>query len=322
MGLPHRWAVACLLVPQHHPNLRPPTSPVLASLPHALSLPHVQTRICIPLFMPHSQVGTMTKHLQELKPTLAQTAEDTEQLINKIEVQSLEAEKTRSMVAVEEASCNRKAASAKVIKDECEQQLQEVMPALDAATKAVSQISRKELSEIRSMQAPSDKIKKVLCGVVAVGSYDMQIADAVARQHHRDIPPSNTQAHARARAHAFFGLLIPCFLQSFLCSVSATGPLAHAPPVSTITERTPPAKRTPPATNKERVMRTRDPWRAQGVDGRYNAWKSGAPGPHAHGNAARQAVDVLRTEVWGQQKPSNDPRNNQHSPNTPTTGRR
>ena len=52
-----------------------------------------------------------------------------------------------------------------------------------------------------------------------------------------------------------------------------------------------------------------------------NAWRSRAPGPHAHGNAARQVVDGLRTEVWGRQKKSNDPRNNQHNPNTPITGR-
>ena len=61
---------------------------------------------------------------------------------------------------------------------------------------------------------------------------------------------------------------------------------------------------------------------AYAVDGRDIAWRSRAPGPHAHGNAARQVVDGLRTEVWGQQKQSSDPRNNQHNPNTPTTGRR
>ena len=45
--------------------------------------------------------------------------------------------------------------------------------------------------------------------------------------------------------------------------------------------------------------------------------------PHAHGNAARQVVDDPRAaEVRGQQKPSNDPRNNQHNPGTPTTGHR
>ena len=41
---------------------------------------------------------------------------------------------------------------------------------------------------------------------------------------------------------------------------------------------------------------------------------SGAPGPHAHGNAGRQAVDDRRAEVCGQRKPSNDPRSNQHNP--------
>ena len=71
-------------------------------------------------------------------------------------------------------------------------------------------------------------------------------------------------------------------------------------------------------------MRTRDPRSggAQGVDGRYNTWRSGAPGPHAHGNAARQVVDDRRAEVRGQRKPSNDPRNTQHNPGAPTTGLR
>ena len=50
------------------------------------------------------------------------------------------------------------------------------------------------------------------------------------------------------------------------------------------------------------------------VDGQENAWRSRAPGPHAHGNAARQVVDGPRTEVCGQQEQSNDPRNNQHNP--------
>ena len=54
----------------------------------------------------------------------------------------------------------------------------------------------------------------------------------------------------------------------------------------------------------------------------WSEWGGGRPGPHAHGNAVRQVVDRLRTEVWGQQKQSHAPRNNQHNPNTPTTGRR
>ena len=43
------------------------------------------------------------------------------------------------------------------------------------------------------------------------------------------------------------------------------------------------------------------------VDGWDNVWRSSAPGPHTHGNTARQAVDGLWTEARGQQRQSNDP---------------
>ena len=40
----------------------------------------------------------------------------------------------------------------------------------------------------------------------------------------------------------------------------------------------------------------------------------GGAGPHAHGNTARQVVDGLRTEVWGQQQQSNEqPAQPQHA---------
>ena len=46
------------------------------------------------------------------------------------------------------------------------------------------------------------------------------------------------------------------------------------------------------------------------VDGRDNAWRNRAPGPHAHRTTARQAMDGLWTEACGQQKQSKDPGNN------------
>ena len=62
--------------------------------------------------------------------------------------------------------------------------------------------------------------------------------------------------------------------------------------------------------------------RREGMGERDNVWRNRAPGPHAHRNTARQAMDGLWTEARGQQKQSNDPGNNQHIPNTPTIGRR
>ena len=57
------------------------------------------------------------------------------------------------------------------------------------------------------------------------------------------------------------------------------------------------------------------------VDDRGNTWRSRAPGPHARGNIERQVMDGLWTEARGQQKQSNNFRNNQHNLNMPTTGR-
>ena len=61
-------------------------------------------------------------------------------------------------------------------------------------------------------------------------------------------------------------------------------------------------------------------WWSAGGEG---AWRSGARGPHTHGNTVRQVVDDRRAaEVRGQQNPSNDPCNNQHNLSTPTFGHR
>ena len=103
----------------------------------------------------------MTQTLELLKPNLLKTAKETEELIATIQKESIDAEKTRSTVSVEEAACNKKADSCKAIRDECEEALKEALPALEMAAKAVSQINKKELGEIRGMAAPSEKIKKV-----------------------------------------------------------------------------------------------------------------------------------------------------------------
>ena len=113
----------------------------------------------VPCCCTHFQMSTM---LGTLKPNLLTNAEETEALIKTMKKESSDAEAVRLVVADEEALCDKKAADAKVIKDQCEEKLQEVLPALDAATKAVSQISKKELAEIRSLQTPSDKIKRVI----------------------------------------------------------------------------------------------------------------------------------------------------------------
>jgi len=109
-----------------------------------------------------NEVDEMTITLEKLKPNLLKTAKETEELIAVIEKESKDAEEQHKAVAVDEAAANEKAEASKAIKEDCEEQLKEALPALEAATKAVSNISKNEITEVRTMAAPSDKVKRVL----------------------------------------------------------------------------------------------------------------------------------------------------------------
>ena len=54
----------------------------------------------------------------------------------------------------------------------------------------------------------------------------------------------------------------------------------------------------------------------------YNHSKDVRPRRDASKQCLNKMQDDRRAEVHGQQKPSNDPRNNQHNLGTPTTGHR
>ena len=76
--------------------------------------------------------------------------------------------------------------------------------------------------------------------------------------------------------------------------------------------------------NRSEPTRGRPAVRGKGTDGGRSGQRVEEEGTwaSAHENTARQVMDGLRTEICGQQKQSNEPRNNQHILNTPATGRR
>ena len=96
-------------------------------------------------------------------------------------------------------------------------------------------------------------------------------------------------------------------------------------PASATKEHIPPAKvhTTPAEATKVRAMpkcttrrggvvgpHARGNVGRQVANGQDNMPRGGALGPHAHGHAARHGVDNLDVKESGQQKLSNDPRNN------------
>ncbi len=94
----------------------------------------------------------MQKELQDLQPELVQTSKETAQLMVKIERDTVEAEAKKEVVAADEAVANEAAAKAKAIKDECEADLAEALPALESAIQALNTLTPKDITLVKSMK--------------------------------------------------------------------------------------------------------------------------------------------------------------------------
>ena len=80
----------------------------------------------------------MQKELEDLQPQLVKTAEENSAMMIVIERESAEVEITTGKVRAEEAIVNEQAAQSQALKDECEAELAEAIPALEAAIAALN----------------------------------------------------------------------------------------------------------------------------------------------------------------------------------------
>ncbi|XP_075164298.1 dynein heavy chain 3, axonemal [Haematobia irritans] len=108
------------------------------------------------------QVGEMQSNLYELQPKLKILSEETEKIMVNIERETAEAEKKKEVVGADEAAANEAAAAAQAIKDDCESDLAEAIPALDAALDALNTLKPADIFVVKSMKNPPYGVKLVL----------------------------------------------------------------------------------------------------------------------------------------------------------------
>uniref|UniRef100_A0A8C9SX66 Dynein axonemal heavy chain 3 n=1 Tax=Scleropages formosus TaxID=113540 RepID=A0A8C9SX66_SCLFO len=109
-----------------------------------------------------SQVSVMQQELTALQPELIKTSAETEEMMKKIEVETVEVDAKKKLVLVDEQVANEAAAAAKKIKDECEGDLAEAMPALEAALSALDTLKPADITVVKSMQNPPGPVKLVM----------------------------------------------------------------------------------------------------------------------------------------------------------------
>ncbi|XP_071671247.1 dynein axonemal heavy chain 3 isoform X2 [Patagioenas fasciata] len=109
-----------------------------------------------------SQVAEMQKELTALQPELIKTSAETDKMMTRIEKETIEVDAKKELVSADEKEANDAAAVAKAIKDECEGDLAEAMPALEAALAALDTLNPSDITLVKSMQNPPGPVKLVM----------------------------------------------------------------------------------------------------------------------------------------------------------------
>jgi len=108
------------------------------------------------------EVSEMQKYLEELKPQLIATSEETDQKMITVTKEKGEADKIAEKVGVEEAEAQKIAAEVSAIKDDCETELNKAMPVLQQAEKALKCITNQDISYAKKLPEPPADVRMVL----------------------------------------------------------------------------------------------------------------------------------------------------------------
>ena len=108
-------------------------------------------------------VNVMQDELTSLKPDLIKAKAETEEMTVQIDKEVKEViEPKKATVAKEEAAVGEVAASAKKMKDECEADLAEAIPAMNSAVAALDTIKKPDIDLLKNMGSPPAAVKLIL----------------------------------------------------------------------------------------------------------------------------------------------------------------
>ena len=111
------------------------------------------------------QVNTMQEELTALQPVLADAQAKTGALLVEMEEKLPGVRRMKETVALETGAAEEEEKACNAIKDECEHDLSEALPALQDAQSALDTLKPADLTEVKSMKTPPAKVVLVLSAV-------------------------------------------------------------------------------------------------------------------------------------------------------------
>lgn len=109
-----------------------------------------------------SQVSSMQEELTALQPKLVEASREADELMVRVQDETDLVEGQKELVGADEAALGRKTQATQAIKDECESDLREALPALDAAMTALNTLKPADITLVKSMKSPPNSIRLVL----------------------------------------------------------------------------------------------------------------------------------------------------------------
>jgi dynein heavy chain len=113
-----------------------------------------------------AQVAEMETELVALQPVLETKTVEVNELMAKIKVDTIDADKMKAVVSVEAAAAQEQQAAADKLKESCEADLAEAMPALEAAVGALNTLNKNDITVVKSMKKPPDGVVLVMKGLI------------------------------------------------------------------------------------------------------------------------------------------------------------
>ncbi|XP_055873384.1 dynein axonemal heavy chain 6-like isoform X2 [Biomphalaria glabrata] len=107
-------------------------------------------------------VDSMKKELIALEPELKKKSADTQKLMEDLVVDQEKADQVRKVVMEDEAVAKVKAEETQAIADDAQRDLDEALPALEAAIKALDSLDKNDIAEIRVFTKPPELVQTVM----------------------------------------------------------------------------------------------------------------------------------------------------------------
>eukprot|EP00727_Mastigamoeba_balamuthi_P012891 m51a1_g8224 putative dynein heavy chain axonemal (4742) ;mRNA; r:111319-133683 len=109
-----------------------------------------------------SDVSVLQDDLRAAQPLLEKATQDLEEVMHQLDRETASVDEVRKKVKQDEAEVELKAAERRVIAEDAQRELDEALPALEAAVAGLNSLNRNDITEVRSMVRPPAGVKLVM----------------------------------------------------------------------------------------------------------------------------------------------------------------